>query len=285
MFYYKHLLLSLFFTSSVFAIAKHTPKQSIHCNTTFPTNSVSSSGTIAVISATNKSTQYPKTIKHPHSHPSGGTGSFSTGTFPCNTNSSGHGLSRTGSVTATNLSTIITAATSSLRQSASSTAPPTGTPTTFKIQIGATFGTDGYPNPPPIEGNSVFLTPGTPGAGEAYDEGAYVMEVATDASQASIFTLNADGTLQSGDLISALPSSQAYSGVSFETQSAIDSKGFYKSVCEIDDGGLSCATNTGSYYTDDVLFTCSNGPYYVEVGPTSRPYDPCFDLELVVVPT
>ena len=156
------------------------------------------------------------------------------------------------------------------------THPATGTPTSFKVQYQKAYD---YPDSPALTGFANLIR---------NDDGVLTQGYTDDVSSAANFTLNADGSLSVGNLFADLPAQAAYSALLFQTQGAITSQGDYKTYCTLgDDGALGCSTNTGSYYDDDVYFTCGGqtGPYDITVGPTGRPYeDFCYTLSLLAVP-
>lgn len=217
----------------------------------------------------------PLLPRYPY-RPSTGTAVYSTGVYPTGTSIFPTGTSfptyhPTGSVSST-LSTSTTPSNTS-PTSTTLTHPPPGTPTTFKIKIKVS---PVYPSPPPIDGYAL-LEPASS------TPGAQVLSYTDDAALASTFTINADGTLSSGNLIADMPAQSAYQNLLFQTEAEITRGRFYKTYCSIDEGILECSTNTGLNFDNDVTFTCSDDftPVY---GPTSRPYQTyCFNLELFAI--
>ncbi|KAL6716113.1 hypothetical protein ACLMJK_005679 [Lecanora helva] len=196
-----------------------------------------------------------------------GTGVYSTGTAP---------YTYTPSPTITPSTTVTDFPTTTDIPTTTSTPPPTCTPTSFKIQVELAYD---YDNAPPFGGYAT-LVQGDP----TIDNGAQILSYTPNLNDAVTFTLNADCTLSAGDLIADLPYMAAYHDLEFQTEATIAAGHFYKTVCSIDEGSkaLECGTNTGSYFTNDVLFSC--GGDELEFGPTGRPYqDFCYDLNLFVV--
>lgn len=206
-----------------------------------------------------------------------GTGIYPTGTSgPCPTTG---GTSYTYPPFST--STALTSSTdlpSSSKDLPSTTAthPPTGTPTSFKIQYQKAYD---YPDSPALNGFANLISGSDGVLSQGYTD---------DATSAATFTLNADGSLSVGDLFADMPPQVAYHNINFQTERTIASEGDYKTYCELGEGGiLTCSTNTGSYYDNDVYFTCggTTGPYGITAGPTGRPYeDFCYTLNLLAVP-
>ena len=161
--------------------------------------------------------------------------------------------------------------------SASPIHPRAGTPTSFKIQY---QDQDTDAGAPALNGFANLTT------GSEYDNYAQALSYTDDAAYAATFTLNTDGTLSVGDLISDMPPGAGYSEVIFQTEETIDSLGDYKTYCTLGDGGiLSCSTVTGNN-DNDVYYACgTTSPYEVQAGPTGRePGDGCYDLNLLAVP-
>jgi hypothetical protein len=312
MLYQSYQLLGLLFAAAV--CTANTSKPSFYPNTTSvrssrgPTNSASSYGTISLPSVTGGSSKLSITSKHPHSKSSTatapyptdisseietetetetktkkksktptGTAFYSTGTSAKTKTKKTH--TPTGSVYSTRSITTAPSTTPTTLPSTTSTPAPTCTPATFKLVAHLQYT---YPSPPAIEGNAITLVPG-----ENADQGTDIMQLTPNPVLASTFTLNADCTIQSGTEIGALPPAVADHAFSFYAPATIAGQGLYKIECQINNGQLSCYGNTGSYYSDQVFFTCGSGtgPFFVTFAPTQRPFQTdCYALQLLVVP-
>lgn len=276
---HSYRLLGLLFAV---ADAAHTSKQPVYYNTTsltsssFPTNPPSSYGTVSLVSETDRS-KNSKTSKHPHSKYSTATVPYSTGTSPQTTKTKKNSHTPTGSVFSTKSSTAPSSTTVSVVSSTTSSIPPICTPTSFKIQVTLQYAA---PNSPPIEGSFLSIVPYGQ-SGSTVD----ISQINADPSKASIFSLNADCTLQYGTEFAALPPLTADYTFSFFSPATIASGNYDKTTCQISGNGLTCHASTGTYYSDNVFYTCSSGPYYLTFAPTQRGYQPyCFALLLAVVP-
>ena len=232
----------------------------------------------------NKAVYYPYSSETPTGTGIYPTGSYPTGTYPTGTGTSvpwpttgGTSYTYTPFPTSTALTSSTDLPSPSITLPISTiTHPATGTPTSFKIQYQKAYD---YPDSPALDGFAVLIP---------NSNGVLTQGYTDDLTSAAIFTLNADSSLSVGDLFADLPYQAAYSNVFFQNEETIDSGGFYKSYCTLEEGGiLSCSTNTGSYYDDHVFFTCGGltGPFGISVGPTGRPYnDDCYTLNLLAVP-
>lgn len=276
---HSYRLLGLLF--AVANTAAHASKQPVYYNTTsltsssYPTNPASSYGTVSLDSETDRS-KHSKTSKHPHSKYSTATAYYSTGTSPA-TKTKKNSQTATGSVYTTKSTTPVPSTTVSVLSSTTSSIPPTCTPTSFKIQVTLQYAA---PNSPPIEGSFLSIVP--------YGQSAPTVDISQinpDPSKASIFSLNADCTLQYGTEFAALPPLTADYTFSFFSPATIASGNYDKTTCQINGNGLTCHASTGTYYSDNVFYTCNSGPYYLTFAPTQRGYQPyCFALLLSVVP-
>ena len=158
--------------------------------------------------------------------------------------------------------------------------PRAATPTSFKIQY---QDTDTDAGAPALNGFANLTT------GSEYDNYAQALSYTDDAAFAATFTLNTDGSLSVGDLISDMPPRAGYSEVIFQTQETIASLGDYKTYCTLgDDDILSCSTITGTTTgsnDNDVYYACAvTTEPYIEAGPTGRSFDDCYTLRLLAVP-
>ena len=214
-----------------------------------------------------------------------GTGSLPTGIYPIPSTGTGTPVYPTGSLKKSypyTPTTDIPLTPDPPPPSSTSSLPP-ATPSTFKLQVEVDY--EAGPDPG-VNGSYVVIhTQNT----YPVDDGLDGMLLTADLSAASIFTLNADHTLQYGDEFSSndpeAPGEPggAYKFLLFVTQATIDERQFITSVCDIGNGYLGCSTGI-----NDVLFSCSTGSldtFQLEAGPTGRPYeDFCYHLALKTIP-
>ena len=158
---------------------------------------------------------------------------------------------------------------SSAVSNTSTSIAPSVTPFTFQLQI---FGTADYVPNPGLDGSYITVHP------DKTSQDA--LKLTSNAIEASVFTLNTDGTLQSGHEIAGIHAGTSYDYLLMQTGAAITG-GFDKSVCQIVGDMLSCQTGRNVEF-----FTCDPAPdRQVEIGPTGRPNNAgCWDFALLVVP-
>jgi len=152
-----------------------------------------------------------------------------------------------------------TASPSNATASSPSTAP-TSTPSTFQLKTTGTS-TSYLSVQPDLNGQDALLLSRYP-------------------SSATAFTLNPDGTLQSGGTFAGVYADVTDTILLMQT-GALMGGSFNKSVCSVAGGELKCRTGA-----NEKFFTCGNeGERFVEIGDEAGGMgDGCFGFELVVVP-